>query len=227
MKPLISLRNVWKIYGKGTKVYALRSVNFKVYPNDFIAVLGPSGSGKSTLLHIMGTLDIPTKGDVFIDGINISKLSEKELAEIRREKIGFVFQFFYLFPTLTALENVMLPMTFLKIPKSEKRKRALELLKLVGLEKRANHLPNQLSGGERQRVAIARALANNPKIVLADEPTGNLDSKSGKKILELLKKLNKERKVTIVLVTHNLEMAKFAKKKVFIKDGRILEGRKR
>ncbi len=222
MKSLIRVSNAWKTYEEG-KIVALRGVNLEIKKGDFVSIIGPSGSGKSTLLHLMGALDIPTKGKVFIDGIDISKLSDNKLAKIRSEKIGFVFQFFYLFPTLTAIENVTLPMIFSKIQKSQRIKRAYSLLKEVGLKERGNHLPSQLSGGERQRVAIARALANNPEIILADEPTGNLDTKSGEKIALLLKKLNEEKNITVVIVTHSIELAKITRKKVYMKDGKIIK----
>ncbi len=222
MKELIRLENVWKIYKQdGVKTTALRNVSLSIFEKEFVSILGPSGSGKSTLLHIMGLLDTPEKGRVFFDGIDTSKFSEDKLAEIRRKRIGFVFQFFYLFPTLTAIENVMLPMIFAGVPRKKREERAFKLLKLVGLEKRATHLPNELSGGERQRVAIARALANNPRIIFADEPTGNLDSKSGKKIMKILHSLNKKG-ITIVMVTHDPQIAKQTKRKIFIKDGRIV-----
>ena len=219
---LIELRNVEKIYneGKENEVRALRGVSLKVHEKDFIAIIGPSGSGKSTLLHMLGCLDKPTKGKVLIDGKDVSKMNDEDLARIRREKIGFVFQTFNLIPTLTALENVELPMKLNGKKASEARERAKELLKIVGLEKRLDHLPSQLSGGEQQRVAIARALANEPEIILADEPTGNLDSKTGFEIVKLMKKLNREG-YTFVIVTHDLRIADFANKKIRIKDGKL------
>jgi putative ABC transport system ATP-binding protein len=186
--------------------------------------MGPSGSGKSTMLHMLGCLDRPTRGKVIIDGIDVSKLNEDQLAKIRREKIGFIFQFFYLIPSLTALRNVELPMTFLGNSIKDKEKKSKALLKMVGLEERMNHRPNQMSGGESQRVAIARALANDPQIILADEPTGNLDSKSGKEIMEILVKLNKERGVTLILVTHDPIIAKHAERIINLKDGMIVKG---
>ena len=223
MRELIRLEKVWKIYGQNSaKTIALKNVSLSIFEKEFVAILGPSGSGKSTLLHIMGLLDSPTKGKVFFDGIDTSVFSEDKLAEIRRKGIGFVFQFFYLFPTLTALENVMLPMIFAGVPKNKREKIAFKLLKLVGLEKRANHLPSELSGGEGQRVAIARALANNPQIILADEPTGNLDTKSGKKIMKILQSLNKKG-ITVVVVTHDPQIAKPLKRKIFIRDGEIVK----
>jgi len=219
---LIELRNVEKIYneGKENEVRALRGVSLKVHEKDFIAIIGPSGSGKSTLLHMLGCLDKPTKGKVLIDGKDVSKMNDEDLARIRREKIGFIFQTFNLIPTLTALENVELPMKLNGKKASEARERAKELLKIVGLEKRLDHLPSQLSGGEQQRVAIARALANEPEIILADEPTGNLDSKTGFEIVKLMKKLNREG-YTFVIVTHDLRIADFANKKIRIKDGKL------
>ncbi|MEM5872388.1 MAG: ABC transporter ATP-binding protein [Candidatus Aenigmatarchaeota archaeon] len=221
MQNIIELRNVSKEYGKGeAKVRAVCDVNLKIRKGENIAIMGPSGSGKSTLLHLIGCLDKPTRGKIFIDGKDVSNLNENELARIRREKIGFIFQFFNLIPTFTALGNVELPMIFSKRP--DRKERAKELLRLVGLEHRLYHYPSQLSGGETQRVAIARALANEPQIILADEPTGNLDSKSGKEIMELLVKLNKEKGVTLLVITHDISIAKYAEKIIRIKDGRIL-----
>ncbi len=220
---VIECEKVSKVYDLGkVKVNALKNVSLKIKNKEFLSIMGPSGSGKSTLLHLIGCLDKPTSGTIKIDGKDVSKLNENELASIRRNKIGFVFQFFYLVPRLTALENVELPMIFANVNKKERKKRALELLKEVGLEKRANHKPNELSGGERQRVAIARALVNNPKIILADEPTGNLDSKTGKEIMELLRRLNKEGK-TIVVVTHDKNIAKYGNRTIYIKDGKIVK----
>ncbi len=221
-KPVVELRNVWKVYGDGeVRVEALRGVNLKVSEGEFIAIMGPSGSGKSTLLNMIGCLDKPTRGKVLIDGVDISKLDERELAKIRSEKIGFIFQLFNLSPNLTALENVYLTMLFKGVSRKEGLKRAEELLEIVGMKKRMNHYPNQLSGGEMQRVAIARALANNPKIILADEPTGNLDSKSGREVMKVLEGLNKKLGTTLIVVTHDPEVAKFAEKIFIIKDGKI------
>ncbi|MEM5834833.1 MAG: ABC transporter ATP-binding protein [Candidatus Aenigmatarchaeota archaeon] len=225
MSALLELQHVTKIYKLDeVEVKALDDINLKIEKNEFLAVTGPSGSGKSTLLHIMGCLDRPTKGRVILEGKDVSSLSDAELARIRGMKIGFVFQFFNLYPTLTALENVELPMVITEKDKNERRKRALELLKAVGMEKRANHLPSQLSGGERQRVAIARALANNPSIILADEPTGNLDSKTGKEIINLLANLQKEEGKTVVIVTHEPTIARYAEKIIYLSDGRIIRG---
>lgn len=226
MKPVIELKQVSKTYKMGeVEVQALKNVNLKIRRKEFVAIMGPSGSGKSTLLHMIGCLDRPSSGKVFLDGVDVSKLNDSELARLRGNKIGFVFQLFYLYPTLTAQENVELPMMIVEQDKKERRKRVLELLKIVGLEKRAEHLPSQLSGGERQRVAIARALANNPALLLADEPTGNLDSKAGKEIMELFVNLNKEG-ITIVMVTHDEYIASHAESIVKIKDGRIQEVKK-
>lgn len=218
---IIRLENVSKNYQMGELLLkAVNNINLRIQKGDFIAIVGPSGSGKSTMTNLIGALDLASEGNIFLDNQNIRHLSENELASIRGKKIGFVFQTFNLIPTLTALENVMLPMMFQDYSAEERKNRAEHLLKEVGLEKRMNHLPRQLSGGEMQRIAIARALVNNPELILADEPTGNLDSKTGKAIIELLKKLNREGK-TIIMVTHDLEKAKQAKKIIKLIDGRI------
>jgi len=217
---------VWKVYNSGTpaEVKALQGVNLKIKKKELVAIMGSSGSGKSTLLHCIGCLDKPTKGKIFIEDKDVSRLSDNELALIRRSKIGFVFQFFNLVSNLTALQNVELPMVFAGIPQNERRERARELLKMVGLEKRLNHRPSELSGGEQQRVAIARALANNPLIILADEPTGNLDSKSGEDVMNIFVDLNKSQGKTIIIVTHDSYVANKARRIVKIKDGKILGG---
>lgn len=220
---MIYLKNVQKVYPMGeVNVPALRGIDLTIQPGEFVAIMGPSGSGKSTLMHLLGCLDLPSDGVVQLDGHDVSKLDEDTLAQIRGKKIGFVFQTFNLIPTLTAVENVELPLFFQGVPRVERRARAIELLRKVGLEGRAHHKPSQLSGGERQRVAIARALANDPEIILADEPTGNLDSESGRAILDLLAQLHREGK-TIILVTHNPEAAAYAQRILRIKDGRLVE----
>ncbi len=224
MSNVIELRNVEKIYneGKENELRVLKGINLEIKEGEYVSIVGPSGSGKSTLMHIMGCLDRPTRGKVFIEGEDVSNLSDEELARIRREKVGFVFQQFYLIPVLNAIENVKIPMTLNTSRHFDKEARARELLKLVGLEKRMYHFPNQLSGGEMQRVAIARALANDPKIILADEPTGNLDSKRGEEIINLLEDLNKQGR-TIIIVTHDLSIAKRARRRIMIKDGKLVK----
>ncbi len=191
--PIIRLRNVAKHYHMGGEtVKALDEINIDVYEGEFVAILGPSGSGKSTAMNLVGALDFATKGDIYLDNINIEKLEESDLAQIRGKRIGFIFQTFNLINTLTAVENVMLPMIFQGVEYEERLERAQELLTKMGLDHRFTHLPQQLSGGERQRVAVARALANNPQVILADEPTGNLDTKRGEEIAKMLDQLNKE-----------------------------------
>jgi putative ABC transport system ATP-binding protein len=223
MRNLVELHNVEKEYEIGdVKLRVLKEINLKIKESEIAAIMGPSGSGKSTMLHILGCLDRPTKGKVIIDGVDVSKLDDDSLAKIRREKIGFIFQFFNIIPIFTALENVELPMIFSKRP--DRMERAKELLKTVGLQQRASHHPSQLSGGETQRVAIARALANDPKLILADEPTGNLDSKSGKEIMDILVKLNKEKGTTLLLITHDSSVAKYAERIIRLKDGMIVRG---
>jgi putative ABC transport system ATP-binding protein len=221
MKKVMELVDVWKVYDLGeVKVEALRGVSFEVFQGEYVIIIGPSGSGKSTLLHILGCLDRPTKGKVLIEGEDVSKMSDRKLAQVRNRKIGFVFQSYNLLPRLNALENVELPMIYAGVPARERRKRAKELLELVGLGDRLHHRPNQLSGGQQQRVAIARALANDPVFILADEPTGNLDTKTGEEILELFRKLHEMGK-TLVVVTHNLEIMAEGTCIVRIRDGRI------
>jgi len=223
--PVVELRNVSKVYTLGSvEVRALDHVSLKVMPGEFISVVGPSGSGKSTLLSVIGCLAKPTSGRVLIDGVDVTELSEAELSDIRCLKIGFIFQFFNLIPTLTALENVELPMIFAgKLSEWEMRDRALELLDLVGLVDRANHRPSELSGGQQQRVAIARALANDPALVLADEPTGNLDSKTGSEVISLMEELNRETGKTFIIVTHDTNVAKRTRKMLYMVDGRLYE----
>ena len=218
---IIQLENVHKNYVMGdATIHAVEDASIGIEKGEFVAVIGPSGSGKSTLMHLLGALDLASTGSIFLDGHDIEKLSESELAVIRGRKIGFVFQSFNLIPTLTALENVMLPMMFQNVPLKDRKERAENLLKEVGLGHRLSHLPSQLSGGERQRVAIARALANDPEIILADEPTGNLDTKTGQEIVSLLEELNKKGK-TVIMVTHEPDIAAHAKRAIRIKDGRI------
>ena len=219
---IITVDNVNKTYKNGSlELQVLKNISFKVDKGEFLAIMGSSGSGKSTMMNILGCLDNQYEGKYILDGIDISKSTENELSEIRNKKIGFIFQSFNLLPRLTALENVELPLVYSSIPKEERHKRANELLEMVGLKERIHHRPNELSGGQRQRVAIARALANNPSIILADEPTGNLDSKSEEEIIEILQKLNKMGK-TIVIVTHEPSIGEIAERKIVFKDGEII-----
>jgi ABC-type lipoprotein export system ATPase subunit len=207
-----------------TQIEALRGINLEVPRGQFVALVGPSGSGKSTLLNLVGGLDHPTDGQLWVDGVELAASSEKELTEHRRQRVGFVFQSFNLLPRLTALENVALPLMFVGVTEQDRLDRARELLTRVGLEDRLEHQPTQLSGGEQQRVAIARALVGRPIIILADEPTGNVDSETGQEIMELLRGLNRDEDVTLLLVTHDTEAAKFADRVVLLRDGEIDEG---
>ena len=219
---IITVDNINKTYKNGSlELQVLKNISFKVDKGEFLAIMGSSGSGKSTMMNILGCLDNQYEGRYILDGIDISKSTENELSEIRNKKIGFIFQSFNLLPRLTALENVELPLVYSSIPKEERHKRANELLEMVGLKERIHHRPNELAGGQRQRVAIARALANNPSIILADEPTGNLDSKSEEEIIEILQKLNKMGK-TIVIVTHEPSIGEIAERKIVFKDGEII-----
>ena len=219
---IITVDNVNKTYKNGSlELQVLKNISFKVDKGEFLAIMGSSGSGKSTMMNILGCLDSQYEGKYILDGIDISKSTENELSEIRNKKIGFIFQSFNLLPRLTALENVELPLIYSSVPKEERHKRANELLEMVGLKERTHHRPNELSGGQRQRVAIARALVNNPSIILADEPTGNLDSKSEAEIIEILQKLNKMGK-TIVIVTHEPNIGEIAQRKIVFKDGEII-----
>lgn len=223
-KPVIELDNVWRTYVMGDNlVHALTGLNLAVRKGEFVAIKGPSGSGKSTAMNMIGCLDIPTKGAVFLDGHDISSFSESELAVIRGRKIGFIFQKFNLISTLTALENVMLPMVFQGFSYTDREKRAVELLNLVELGDRMDHKPTELSGGQQQRVAIARSIANDPEVILADEPTGNLDSRSGINVMEFLKKLHKEKGKTIIMVTHDEKVAQYADRIEYLHDGKIVE----
>ena len=219
---MIELKSVTKVYELGgEKIYALDDINIKIEKGDFIAIVGPSGSGKSTLANIIGGLDTPDKGQVLIEGENISKVSDNVLSKFRNKKIGFIFQSFNLQPMYTALENVMVPLVFAKVSGDERKKKAIACLKAVGLENRMKHRPNQLSGGQRQRVCIARALANNPEIIIADEPTGNLDSIKGAEIIDLLNELNQKNGITLIIITHDDSVAKRARRILVMKDGSI------
>ncbi|MBS3107416.1 ABC transporter ATP-binding protein [Candidatus Woesearchaeota archaeon] len=227
-KVVIELKDVWKIYKMDeVEVPALRGVNIKIYSGEFVSVMGASGSGKSTCLNMIGSLDIPTRGQVFLDGKDISKLEESDLARLRGRKIGYIFQVFNLIPSLSAIENVELPLVFQGISNIRRLARARELLIKVGLGHRLYHKPSELSGGERQRVAIARALVNDPEVLLADEPTGNLDSKTGQEVLALLDTLHKEEKRTIILVTHDQTIGNRAERIIKLKDGNVIEEAKR
>ncbi len=222
-KSVVETADLKKTYILGkVPVNALQGVNLKVEKGDFIAILGPSGSGKSTLLNMIGALDKPTEGKVFINGVDVSTLNDNQLADLRRS-IGFVFQFFNLIPRLSARGNVELTLAIAELGKKERRKRAEELLETVGLKERMNHKPAELNGGERQRVAIARALANNPGFLLMDEPTGNIDSKTAKDIIELIKQLNEDKGVTIIMITHDQQLASQAKRIVKMLDGTIIK----
>lgn len=224
MEWIIEVVNVRKIYKMGeVRVPALNGVNLRVKTGEFMSVMGPSGSGKTTLLHLIGALDRPTEGRVLIKGVDISKLNDDKLAELRNREIGFVFQFFNLIPRMTAVENVELPMAFAGVPSEKRRKRAIELLEKVGLGDRLNHRPAELSGGERQRIAIARALVNDPLLVLCDEITGNIDTKTGEEILRLLRELNKEQNQTFVLVTHDPGVARSTGRVAYMRDGMIIK----
>jgi len=220
---MIELYDIYKIYKMGeNEVYALNGVSLKINPHEFVAIVGPSGSGKSTLMNIIGCLDTPTSGTYILDGHEVSRLNDNQLAEIRNSKIGFVFQNFNLIPQLTALENVELPLIYKGVPASVRHKLAKEALARVGLEHRMHHRPRELSGGQQQRVAIARALVTSPPIILADEPTGNLDSKSGAEIMQIFKELHAQGN-TIVLITHDNNIAMQARRIVRIQDGQIIE----
>ncbi len=221
---MIRVENLNKYYINGEmKLRALKNINFHVKVGEFAAIMGSSGSGKSTIMNILGCLDKNSEGTYILDGIDVSKTKEEDLCKIRNAKIGFVFQAFNLLPKLTALENVELPLVYAGVPKGEREKRAAEVLKKVGLSERMRHKPNELSGGQRQRVAIARALVNDPAIILADEPTGNLDSVSEEEIMKLFQELNNQGK-TIIIVSHEPEVAKYCKRIIVFKDGRIISG---
>jgi len=222
---IIQARDLCKYYreGKYNEVRALDKVNINIKKGDFVSIIGHCGSGKSTLLHMLGLLDRPTCGKIFFDGQDVSELSDDELTKIRRKKVGFVFQQFNLIPLLTALENVELPMNLDGIDPKISRKRAEDILKKVGLKDRMENRPPEMSGGEQQRVAIARAMANNPEIILADEPTGNLDTKTGKEVISILRNIGKK-DFTLVVITHDNDVAKIAKKQIKLEDGKIISG---
>ncbi|PUA31448.1 MAG: macrolide ABC transporter ATP-binding protein [Candidatus Terraquivivens tikiterensis] len=223
--PAIRFEDVWKVYRMGKIEFpALRGVTLSIESGDFVAIVGPSGSGKSTLLHIAGALDKPTRGRVLIDGIDVSVLNDAELSRLRNRTIGFVFQAYNLIPRLTAKQNVELPLMLRGVPPGEREELAAKMLELVGLSSKLNNKPTELSGGEQQRVAIARAVVTNPKILLCDEPTGNLDSKSAEDVMNVIKDINKRYGSTVVVVTHNMEIAESARRVIRLKDGMVYEG---
>lgn len=227
MGKMIDIKNLNKIYKNGSvEVHALKNIDLEIDYGEFVAIMGHSGSGKSTLMNILGCLDRPTNGQYLLDGISIKSQKQDELSLIRNKKIGFVFQAFNLIPRVSVLKNVELPMIYSRIKSSERRKRSLELLGKVGLEHRVNHLPNELSGGQKQRVAIARAMANKPPIILADEPTGNLDTASSVEIMDIFTQLHKEGN-SVILVTHEPDIAEFANRVIVFRDGIIVEDRKK
>ena len=223
-EPIVSLRDVRRDYALGAeRVHALQGVSIDVARGDYVAIVGPSGCGKSTLLNLIGVIDQPTSGTVTIDGRRVDAMSDREATQFRLHNIGFVFQRFYLLPILSAAENVALPMAEAATPRDERAARASELLKYVGLEKRIQHRPSEMSGGEQQRVAIARALANHPKLLLADEPTGELDARTGEEIIALFRRLNDDG-TTLIVVTHDEDLASAARRKIHMRDGRVVDG---
>lgn len=223
MSTIITVKHVWKIYQTGTvETIALSDISFDIKKGEFVAIMGPSGSGKSTLMHILGALDLPSKGEYILDGKNVSQLSEDELADIRNQKIGFVFQAFNLLPRTTALRNVMLPMIYAGLPEEERIETAKKYLSLVGLDNRMDHTSNQLSGGQQQRVAIARALCMNPALLLADEPTGNIASAQAEEVMRIFQKLHSEGH-TIVMITHEPDIAAYASRIIHIRDGKLTQ----
>ncbi|MGN8886434.1 ABC transporter ATP-binding protein [Blautia sp. HCP28S3_G10] len=220
---ILQLKNIYKDYQQGKMIVpVLKDINFSMEEGEYVAIMGPSGSGKTTLMNIIGCLDKPTKGEFLLDGQNVNKCTENDMSDIRLNKIGFVFQSFHLLPRQSALSNVEMPLNYAKVPKKERKERALKALDRVGLADRVDFKPNQLSGGQMQRVAIARAIVNNPKLLLADEPTGALDSKSGAQVMELFQKLNDEG-VTVLMITHDPDIASHAKRVVMIRDGELRE----
>lgn len=225
-KAVIEIKNLFKIYDTGKiKVNALNGVNFSIMESELVAIMGPSGSGKTTMMNVLGCLDKPTSGNYFLDGADVAQMTENELAAVRNKKIGFVFQTFNLLARTSALKNVELPMIYAKVPVAEREERARKALEAVGLGERIYHMPNELSGGQQQRVAIARSLVNDPAIILADEPTGNLDSKASEEILSIFQDLN-QKGITIVIVTHEPDVAQHCKRNVVFKDGKIIADRK-
>ena len=227
-KLLIDMKNIVKRYyiGEPNELEILHGIDVKIYEGEFVAIVGESGSGKSTLMNIIGVLDKPTEGEYYLDGINVKNASEKDMNNIRNQKIGFVFQNFNLIGRTSALKNVELPMLYAGINSKKRTERAMELLKKVGMEERCNHQPNELSGGQKQRVAIARSLANDPAIILADEPTGALDSETSRIVMDIFHELNVKQKKTIILITHSKELAEECPRVITIKDGRIIDDRK-
>ena len=222
--PMIQVKDLYKVYQVGnTKVYALNGVDFTIYKGEFCAIVGPSGSGKSTLLNMMAGLEKPSKGEIVIAGKHIEKLSENHLVAFRRKHVGFIFQSYNLLKTMNAVENVALPLSFRGVPKKIRNEKAKEYIKLVGLEKQMKHLANEMSGGQQQRVGIARALASDPQIIFADEPTGNLDSKTTKEILNLMQRIVREQNQTLIMVTHDNYIAQFADRQFHIVDGKIFK----
>ncbi|MDP2741377.1 MAG: ABC transporter ATP-binding protein [bacterium] len=221
---LIKLENVCKKYKLGKmELQILKEVNLEILPGSFVTIMGPSGSGKSTLMYLLGLLDMPSSGKIYLEGKDVSGFSEDKLAQIRGKKIGFIFQQFNLFQNFSALENVMLPMIFQGVPESKRKERAIKLLESVNLENRISHKPTELSGGEQQRIAIARSLVNDPEIIIADEPTGNLDSSTGKTVMEILTRLHKEQNKTIIVVTHDSNIASYSQNVIHIQDGQIIK----
>ena len=222
MKPLLELKNVSRTYWLGeTPVRALRNISLVINKGDFLAIMGPSGSGKSTMMNMLGCLDIPTSGEYMLDGESVSELNDNQLADIRNRKVGFVFQRFMLLSNLTARGNVELPLRYAGVPAKQRKQRAIRALESVGLGDRMHHHPNELSGGEQQRVALARAIVNEPAILMADEPTGNLDSKSGREVMNLLRRMNKEQGATVIIVTHDASIANQCERTIHLFDGLI------